>query len=76
LRRIAGRYSLVVENQTRGNQSTTLAISHPSFLDHEQDLYAGLFGANTQSDLSQTLTIRELKVTVWTTQRPGSTVHP
>jgi hypothetical protein len=76
LRRIAGRYTLVVENQSRGNSSTTLAISHPSFLDHEQDLYAGLFGANTQSDLSKTLTISELKVTVWTSQPRASVVKP
>ena len=26
----------------------------------------GLFGANTQSDLPKTLTVRELSVTVWT----------
>jgi hypothetical protein len=73
LRRLGGRYSLVVENLT-GNSSSTLEIAHPAFLDRENDLYAGLFGANTQSDLVKTLTIRELKVTVWTTQAENSTM--
>src|SRR5262249_2677417 len=66
-RRIGGRYALVVENQTRGS-SNTLAITHPAFLDRERDLFAGLFGANTQSNLSKVLTIKEMKVTIWTTQ--------
>jgi hypothetical protein len=65
LRRQSGRYSLVVDNLTR-NSSSTLEIAHPAFLDAENDMYAGLFGANTQSDLRKTLTIREVKVTVWT----------
>jgi hypothetical protein len=67
LRRIDGKYSLVVEDQTR-RSSSTLTIAHPEFLDQESDLFAGLFGANTQSDLCQTLTIREVNVTVWTTR--------
>jgi hypothetical protein len=67
LRRIGGRYSLVVENLTLRRSSSTLAIAHPDFLDQETELYAGLFGANTQSDLCKTLTIREVNVTVWTT---------
>jgi hypothetical protein len=67
LRRIAGRYSLVVENLTR-KSSSTLTIVHPAFLDGEKGLYAGLFGANTQSELRKTLTIREVNVTVWTAQ--------
>ena len=71
LRRLGGRYSLVVDNLTR-NSSSTLEIAHPAFLDHENDLHVGLFGANTQSDLRKTLTIRELKVTVWTTQADES----
>ena len=73
LRRIGGRYSLVVDNLTR-NSSSTLEIAHPAFLDAENDLYVGLFGANTQSDLRKTLTIRELKVTVWTTQAESPTI--
>ncbi len=60
LRRIGGRYSLVVDNLTR-HSSSTLTIAHPAFLDGESDLYVGLFGANTQSDLCKTLTIREVK---------------
>ena len=73
LRRIGGRYSLVGDNLTR-NSSSTLEIPHPAFLDHENDFYVGLFGANTQSDLCKTLTIRELKVTVWTTQAENPTI--
>jgi hypothetical protein len=65
LRRLGGQYSLVVDDLTRHN-SSTLAIAHPRFLDQESDLYVGLFGANTQSNLRKTLTIRELSVTVWT----------
>jgi ferric-dicitrate binding protein FerR (iron transport regulator) len=64
LRRVAGKYSLVVENQTT-HSSSTLAIAHPAFLDGERDLYVGLFGANTQSDVRKTLTIRQVSVTVW-----------
>jgi hypothetical protein len=66
LRRIGGRYSLVADNRTR-KSSSTLTIAHPAFLDGESDLYVGLFGANTQSELCKTLTIREVKATVWTT---------
>jgi hypothetical protein len=73
LRRLGGRYSLVVDNLTR-NSSSTLEIPHPAFLDQENDLHVGLFGANTQSDLPKTLTIRELKVTVWTTQAENPTI--
>jgi hypothetical protein len=67
MRRANGRYCLVVENITRGS-SNTLAINHPSFLDEDFDLFAGLFGANTQSDVCKTLTVSEVKITVWTTQ--------
>ncbi len=73
LRRLAGRYSLVVDNRTLKN-SSTLEIPHPAFLDQEKDIHVGLFGANTQSDLRKTLTIRELKVTVWTTQAENPTM--
>jgi ferric-dicitrate binding protein FerR (iron transport regulator) len=73
LRRVNGRYSLQVDNLTR-NSSSTLEIAHPAFLDAEKDLYAGLFGANTQSDHRATLTIREVKVTVWTTQPQSPTI--
>jgi hypothetical protein len=73
LRRRNGRYSLQVDNLTR-NSSSTLEIAHPAFLDAEKDLHAGLFGANTQSDHRETLTIREVKVTVWTTQPQSPTM--
>jgi hypothetical protein len=67
-----GRYSLVVENLTRKSAST-LNIAHPVFLDDEGDLYVGLFGANTQSEHSKTLTIREVEVTVWATEPDNQT---
>ncbi len=73
LRRRAGRYSLAVLN-LRENSSSTLEVAQPPFLDAEKDLYAGLFGANTQSDLRKTLTIRDLTVTVWTTQVENPTI--
>jgi hypothetical protein len=73
LRRTGGRYSLVVDDLTR-RSSSTLAIAHPAFLDGESDLYVGLFGANTQSDLPKTLTVRELSVTVWTPQAATRTI--
>ena len=73
LRRFGGRYSLVVNDLTR-RSSSTLAIAHPAFLDTETDLYVGLFGANTQSDLRKTLTVRELSVTVWTPQFSTPTI--
>ena len=38
---------------SRRGSSNTLTIDHPAFLDKEPDLFAGLFGANTQSDVSQ-----------------------
>jgi hypothetical protein len=64
LRRFGGRYSLAVEDLTRGS-SNTLTINHPAFLDQQQNLYAGIFGANTQSDVSKTLNIKEVRITVW-----------
>lgn len=65
LKRTNGKYDLTVENVTTGSEST-LAIRHPAFLDAENDLYVGLFGANTGSDVSRKLLVRELAVTVWT----------
>lgn len=65
LRRIAGKYTLLVENQTVGF-SNTLAIRHPDFLDGETDLYVGLFGANTQSDVQRTVAVTDFQATVWT----------
>ena len=73
LRRLGGRFSLVVDNLTR-NSSNTLEIARPTYLDGVIDMHVGLFGANTQSDLRKTLTIRELKVTVWTMQSDNPTL--
>ncbi len=65
LQREHGRYSLLVENLTR-ESSSRLAIAHPSYLDGERDLYIGIFGANTQSDVRKTLKIKDVGVTVYT----------
>ena len=64
LQRDHGRYSLLVENLTR-ESSSRLAIAHPAYLDAERDLYVGIFGANTQSDVRKTLKIKEVGVTVF-----------
>jgi hypothetical protein len=66
LRRQAGQYTLTVENLTSGGAST-LTIRHPAFLDGEPDLYVGLFGANTQSEVRRTLVVKEFQATVWAT---------
>jgi hypothetical protein len=65
LRRSAGRYTLMVENLSAGTTST-LTTRHPEFLDGEQDLYVGVFGANTQSKVQRVLVIKEFQATVWT----------
>ncbi len=70
LSRLKGKYSLTVENLTAGG-SSTLAVQHPDFLDGEEDLYVGLFGANTQSEVRKTLTVKEFSVTVWTRSMPS-----
>ncbi len=70
LRRVDGKYSLTVENLTTGN-SSTLTVRHPEFLDREKDLYVGLFGANTRSEVRRTLIIKELAVTIWKIPRKG-----
>ncbi len=75
LKRTGGHYSLLVDNLTR-KSSSTLEIPHPAFLDVQTDLYAGLFAANTQSDLRKTLTISEVKATVWTSQPESPTIVP
>ncbi|HZU35694.1 MAG TPA: FecR domain-containing protein [Gemmataceae bacterium] len=67
LQRLHGRYSLAVENLTTGSTST-LTIRHPDFLDNKKDLYVGLFGANTQSEVRKTLIFKDFQVTVWKTQ--------
>ncbi len=66
LRRSEGKYALALEDLTTGSTST-LTIPHPEFLDGEKDLYVGLFGANTQSEVRKTLVVKEFGVTVMTT---------
>lgn len=66
LKRTAGKYALTVENLATGSESA-LAIRHPVYLDAENDLYVGLFGANTGGGARRTLQVKEFAVTVWTT---------
>src|SRR5262249_60565009 len=70
LRRTDGKYALTVDNLKDGS-SSTLTIRHPWFLDDEADLYVGLFGANTPSQVRQTFIIKEFSVMVWTVQNKG-----
>lgn len=65
LRRIGGGYSFLVENLTK-RSTNTLTIAPSSFLDQTSDLKVGLFGANTQSDVRKTLTIKRMEITVFT----------
>jgi ferric-dicitrate binding protein FerR (iron transport regulator) len=67
-KRNAGKFSLTVENLTEGSTST-LTIRHPDFLDEEKDLYVGLFGANTQSEVRKTLVFKDFQATVWTEKK-------
>jgi hypothetical protein len=69
LKRTGGKYALAVDNLTDGS-SSTLEIRHPEFLDREHDLYIGLFGANTQSNVRKTLLVKDFQVTVWTVSAP------
>jgi ferric-dicitrate binding protein FerR (iron transport regulator) len=68
LKRTGGLYSLVTENRTSGS-TTTLTVRHPDFLDADRDLFVGLFGANTQSNVRKTLIVKEFEATVWTVSR-------
>jgi hypothetical protein len=71
LKRTARKYTLTVEFLTDGI-ATSLTVRHPENLDGERDLFVGLFGANTQSQVRKTLRIKEFAVTVWTVAPPGS----
>lgn len=65
LTRTAGEYTLKIENLTNGNASTLTARQSP-FPAGERDLYVGVFGANTQSDVRRTLVLKDFQATVWT----------
>jgi hypothetical protein len=67
LKRTAGRYAMTVENRTRGS-TITLTTKQPTYLDGEADLQVGVFGANTQSNESKTLAVREVRATIWQTE--------
>jgi hypothetical protein len=70
LRREAGTFTLTVANLTTAEASTVTA-RHPPFPDAERDLYVGVFGANTQSEVRRTLVLKEFRATVWTFPPPG-----
>jgi ferric-dicitrate binding protein FerR (iron transport regulator) len=70
LRRAAGKYTLMVENLTTG-EASTLTPRHPAFLDPARDLFVGVFGANTQSEVRRTLVIKDFWVSVWTVAPPA-----
>jgi hypothetical protein len=70
LRRVAGKYTLSVEDLTAGGAST-LAIRHPDYLDPERDLYVGLFAAEPRSDVARRLVVSELRATVWAAAPSG-----
>ena len=65
LRRTGGAYTFLVENLTR-RSTNALTIAPSPFLAETADLDVGLFGANTQSDLRKTLTIKQVEITVHT----------
>jgi hypothetical protein len=65
LRRSGGRYTLTVENLTTGEASTLTPRGHPAFLDAARELYVGVFGANTQSEVRRTLVVKDFRATVW-----------
>ena len=69
LRRIGGRYSLASDNRTTG-ASVALTTKHPTFLDAAADIHVGVFGANTRTKEPRIVTIKDLKVTVWTKTPP------
>jgi hypothetical protein len=73
LKRISGKFALTVDNLTSGG-SSTLSIQHPELLDQEPELFLGLFGANTQSNVRKTLLVKDFQVTVWTVSSPPSAV--
>jgi ferric-dicitrate binding protein FerR (iron transport regulator) len=70
LRRAAGKFTLTVENLTTSEESTLTPRGHPAFLDPVRDLYVGVFGANTQSEIRRTLVIKDFRATVWTVAPP------
>jgi len=65
LRRSNNRYSLTSENRTTG-ASVAVTTTHPAFLDDVKDMHVGLFGANTRTQESRQMIIKDFKVTVWT----------
>jgi hypothetical protein len=65
LQRLGGKYSLTVENLTKG-VSNVLFNRHPGFLDTERDLYVGVFAAVPWHRGQEALFIKDFKATVWT----------
>jgi len=45
--------------------TSTITIKHPAFMDDEKDMYAGIFAANTQSQVTRKLSIKGVEAVVW-----------
>lgn len=64
LARRAGKYTLTAENLSDGGEAS-LSIRHPEFLDDQNEMIVGIFGANPFSDVRKTVSISNFSVTVW-----------
>jgi hypothetical protein len=64
LNRIAGKFSVAVENRTSGATST-LAIRHPEFLDGRGDLIVGIFAADPRGKDHKAVRFASFSATVW-----------
>lgn len=68
-RRMDGKFSLEVRDLTNEN-SNTLQIRHPVFLDNCQDFQVGIFVSNPFHDQHATVTFDSFAVTVWQNFQP------
>ena len=64
LSRIDNKFSLTAENLTDGG-SASLSIRHPEYLDRQNEIHIGVFGANPFSDVRKTVSIRKFTINVW-----------
>jgi len=64
LSRIAGKYTVAVENRTSG-ATTTLATRHPEFLEGRADLVVGLYAADPRGKEPTAFTFSGFTATVW-----------
>ena len=64
LSRIDNKFSLTAENLTDGG-SASLSIRHPEYLDRQNEMHVGVFGANPFSDVRKTVSIRKFTINIW-----------